>query len=124
MRLRRRLSVLVAIGLVPSLLLTVYNAARWRIFLDNEVHTTALSEARFTSAELEQIIGNSRQLMTAMTKSPIVSDNEQECTSYFKSVIAEIPAFREAAIVDTDIARAFRSRRHSTLGVASSLMNH
>jgi two-component sensor histidine kinase len=102
MRLRRRLSVLVAIGLVPSLLLTVYNAARWRIFLDNEVHTTALSEARFTSAELEQIIGNSRQLMTAMTKSPIVSDNEQECTSYFKSVIAEIPAFREAAIVDTD----------------------
>jgi hypothetical protein len=37
-----------------------------------------------------------------MTKSPIVSDNEQECTSYFKSVIAEIPAFREAAIVDTD----------------------
>ena len=71
MRLRRRLSVLVAIALVPSLLFTAYNAARWRVFLENETRSTALSEARATSSELDQIIGNARQLLTAMTKFPL-----------------------------------------------------
>lgn len=101
MRLRRRLSVLVAIALVPSLLLTAYNAARWRIFLEDETHAAALSEARFTAAELEQAIDNGRQLMTAMSKYPLTSDSNEQCTSYFKSVIADTPVFREAAIIDT-----------------------
>jgi two-component sensor histidine kinase len=102
MRLRRRLSVLVAIALVPSLLLTTYNAVRWRIFLEDEARTTALAAARFTSAEFEQIVNDSRQLMTTMTKYPAVPDHEEECASYFKSVIADIPVFREAAIIDAD----------------------
>jgi two-component sensor histidine kinase len=101
MRLRRRLSVLVAIALVPSLILTAYNAARWRIFLEDETYATALSEARFTAAELEQAIDNSRQLITAMSKYPSASVDDEQCTSYFKSVIADTPVFREAAIVDT-----------------------
>jgi two-component sensor histidine kinase len=100
MRLRRRLSVLVAIALVPSLLLTAYNAARWRIFIENETRATALSEARFASNELEQIIDDARQLMTAMTKFPV--NNEAECASNFKSVISDVQTFREAAIFDTD----------------------
>jgi two-component sensor histidine kinase len=100
MRLRRRLSVLVAIALVPSLLLTAYNAARWRIFIENETRATALSEARFASNELEQIINNALQLMTAMTKLPV--NNQAECASNFKSVISDVQTFREAAIFDTD----------------------
>ncbi len=102
MRLRRRLSILVAIALAPSLLLTAYNAARWRIFLEDETRTAALSEARITYAAFEQIINSSRQLMMALTKYPITLDNNEECTSYFKSVIADSPIFREAAIIDTD----------------------
>ena len=100
MRLRRRLSVLVAIALVPSLLLTAYNAARWRIFIENEIRATALSEARFASNQLEQIIDNARQLMTAMTKFPF--NNEAECASNFKSIISDVQTFREAVIFDTD----------------------
>lgn len=100
MRLRRRLSVLVAIALVPSLLLTAYNAARWRIFIENETRATALSEARFASNELEQIIDNALQLMTAMTKLPV--NNQAECASNFKSIISDVQTFREAAIFDTD----------------------
>jgi two-component sensor histidine kinase len=102
MRLRRRLSVLVGIALLPSLLLTVYNAARWRIFLEDQAHTAALSEARFTYAELGQIIDNSRQLMTVMAKYPIALDTKEECTSYFKSVIADVPVVRAAAIIDSN----------------------
>jgi two-component sensor histidine kinase len=102
MSLRRRLSALVAIALVPSLLLSAYNAARWRIFLEDEANTTALSAARFISAEFGLVIDNSRQLMTAMAKYPNIPGHEEECTSYFKSVIADIPIYREAAIIDTD----------------------
>ena len=39
--------------------------------------------------------------MTVMSKYPAVLDHEEECTSYFKSVIADIPIYREAAIIDT-----------------------
>jgi len=102
MRLRRRLSVLVAIALVPSLLLTAYNAARWRIFLENETRATALSEARATSRELDQIIDNARQLLTAMTKFPLNTDNKDECALDLKSIIADVQTFHEAAIIDTD----------------------
>jgi two-component sensor histidine kinase len=102
MRLRRRLSVLVAIALVPSLLLTAYNAARWRIFLESETRTTALSEARLASSQLEQIIDNARQLMTAMAQFPLNTDNKAECASYFKSIISDAQTFSEAAIIDTD----------------------
>ena len=102
MSFRRRLSALVAIALVPSLLLSVYNAARWRIFLEDEAKVTALSIARFISTEFELVIDNSRQLMTAMAKYPDIQGHEEECTSYFKLVIADIPIYREAAIIDTD----------------------
>jgi two-component sensor histidine kinase len=102
MRLRRRLSVLVAIALVPSLLLTAYNAARWRIFLENETRAAALSEARATSRELDQIIDNARQLLTAMTKFPLNTDNKDECALNLKSIIADVQIFHEAAIIDTD----------------------
>ena len=100
MRLRRRLSVLVAIALVPSLLLTGYNAARWRIFIENETRATALSEARFASSELEQVIDNTRQLTTAVTK--FLLNNEAECVSNFTSIISDAKIFREAVIFDTD----------------------
>jgi two-component sensor histidine kinase len=102
MRLRRRLSVVVAIALVPSLLLTAYNAARWRIFLEQESRDAALSEARVTSSQLGQIIDNARQLLTAMTKLPLDTGNETECASYLRSVISDVTAFHDAAIVGTD----------------------
>jgi two-component sensor histidine kinase len=102
MRLRRRLSVLVAIALVPSLLLTAYNAARWRIFLEQEARAAALSEARVTSSQLDQIIDNARQLLTAMTKLPLNTENEVECASYLRSVISDVATFHDATIVNTD----------------------
>ncbi len=40
--------------------------------------------------------------MTAMAKYPVALDNNEQCSSYFKSVIADSPIFREAAIIDTD----------------------
>jgi len=37
-----------------------------------------------------------------MAKYPDIPDHEEECTTYFKLVIADIPIYREAAIIDTN----------------------
>lgn len=102
MRLRRRLSVLVAIALLPSLLLTAYNAARWRIFLEQETRAMALSEARATSSQLDQIIDNARHLVGVVTKLPLSTDNKVECASHLRSVFSDATTFHDATIVDAD----------------------
>jgi two-component sensor histidine kinase len=100
MSLRRRLSVLVAIALMPPLLLTLYNTVRWQLVLEREARAEVLAVARLVSAELAQVVEGARQLMAAMSKHPAVPDRETECTSYFRSVIASIPLYRQAAVID------------------------
>jgi two-component sensor histidine kinase len=102
MSLQFRLSVLVAIAVSPPLLLTAYNTARWQNFFENEARGEALDAARLVNAEFNRIIEGSRQLMLALSKHPAVPDREDECTAYFKAVIAELPIYREAAVIDKD----------------------
>jgi two-component sensor histidine kinase len=102
MTLRHRLSLLVAIALMPPLLLTLYNVVRSQVVLDKEARDEALAAARLISSEFAQLIEGSRQLMVAMAKHPAVPHDEAACSAYFKSVIADIPIYRAAAIIDTD----------------------
>jgi two-component sensor histidine kinase len=102
MTLGHRLSLLVAIALIPPLLLTLYNVVRSQIVLDKEARGEALTAARLISAEFAQMIEGSRQLMVAMSRHPAVPDDEAICAAYFRSVIADIPIYREAAIIDTN----------------------
>ncbi|MEA2953824.1 MAG: hypothetical protein QOD40_3316 [Alphaproteobacteria bacterium] len=102
MSLRFRLSVLVAIAIVPPLALTAYNTYAWRNFLEHETESEALAAARLVSAELNQLMAGSRDVMLTLVKHPAVPDREEECTAYFKSVIADLPNYREAAFIDRD----------------------
>ena len=102
MTLRRRLSVLVAIALMPPLLLTLYNTVRWQLVLEREARAEVLAVARLVGAEMAQVVEGARQLMVAMSKHPAVPDREVECTAYFKSVIAGIPLYRQAAVIDAN----------------------
>jgi two-component sensor histidine kinase len=101
MSLRRRLSLLVAIGLTPPFLLTVFNTARWQIQFEDNARTDAVADARLVATEITQIIDGSRQVLLALSKYPVGPANEGECTSYFKSVLADLPIYRAAAIIDT-----------------------
>ncbi len=101
MSLRRRLAVLVAISLMPPLLLTLYNTVRWQLVLEKEARDEALGAARLVSSEFTQLIDGTRQLMVAMGRHPAVPDREDECSAFFKSVIADIPVYRQAAFIDT-----------------------
>ena len=100
MSLRRRLSVLVAFALLPPLLLTLYNTVRWQLVLEREARAEVLAVARLVSAEIAQVVEGARQLMVAMSKHPAVPEREAECAAYFKSVIAGIPLYRQAAVID------------------------
>jgi two-component sensor histidine kinase len=102
MTLRHRLSLLVAIALIPPLLLTLYDVVRSQIVLDKEARDQAVAAARLISAELAELIEGSRQLMIAMSRNPAVAGDEAACAAYFRSVIADIPLYREATIVDTN----------------------
>ncbi|HEY6858674.1 MAG TPA: histidine kinase dimerization/phosphoacceptor domain -containing protein [Pseudolabrys sp.] len=102
MSLRRRLSILVAIGLMPPFLLTVFNAARWQIHMEDQARLDAVSDARLISTAVGQLIDSSRQLMLAMSKYSVTSGNDAECTTYFKTAITDLPMYRGAAVIDTD----------------------
>ncbi|MGP0089927.1 MAG: sensor histidine kinase [Xanthobacteraceae bacterium] len=100
MSLRFRLSILVGIAVLPPLLLTAYNTLGWQKFQERDARDEALAGARLLSAEFVQTADGSRQLMIAMSKHPSVPDQEQACTDYFKSVLADLPIYRDAAVVD------------------------
>lgn len=102
MSLRSRLAVLVGVALVPPLVLTAYNAVRWQEGLERDARDEALTSARLVSAELGQVVEGTRQLMIALGNHPAVPGREDECIAYFKSVISEIPIYREAAVIDKD----------------------
>jgi two-component sensor histidine kinase len=102
MSLRFRLSVLVAAAVAPSLALIGYNSYTWKDFLQADAGDEALASAQLVSAEFTQLLEGTRRIITTMMKHPSVPDQQEECTAYFKSVIADLEIYREAAFIDRD----------------------
>jgi two-component sensor histidine kinase len=102
MTLRHRLSLLVAIALIAPLLLTLYNVVRSQIVLDKGARDEALTAAQLIAAEFAQLIEGGRQLMVAMSRHPAVPEDEATCAAYFRSVVAEVPIYRQAVVVETN----------------------
>jgi two-component sensor histidine kinase len=102
MSLRFRLSVLVAAAVAPSLALISYNSYTWKDFLEADAGDEALASAQLVSAEFTQLLEGTRRIMTTIMKHPAVPEREEECTAYFKSVIADLNIYREAAFIDRD----------------------
>ncbi len=100
MSLRSRLSVLVGLAVLPPLVLSAYNTYTLSKALEKQAAEEALASARLIAAELEQLIDGTRYLMITLVKHASVPDNEDECSAYFKSVLADIPIYREAALID------------------------
>src|SRR3954465_2072297 len=100
MSLRRRLSILVGIGLTPPLLLVMVDTARWQIRQEDDLRAAAIADARLLSTEVTEELEGARQAMVVMSKFPGAPGDEAGCTAYFKSVIESLPVYREAAIID------------------------
>jgi len=93
---------LVAAAVAPSLALISYNSYTWKDFLESDAGDEALASAQLVSAEFTQLLEGSRRIMTTIMKHPAVPEREEECTAYFKSVIADLNIYREAAFIDRD----------------------
>jgi two-component sensor histidine kinase len=102
MSLRRRLAILVGIGMTPPLLLVMVSTARWQIHHEDDLHAAAVADARLLATEVTQIMENSRDTMTVMAKFPGVPNDEKACSAYFKSVVESLPIYRAAAIIDNN----------------------
>jgi len=102
MSLRSRLAVVVTMAVIPPLAITAYNTYAWREFIERQANQEALSSARLVSAELAQLVDGTERLMRTLVKYPAVPAREEECAAYFKSVIADLPVYREAALIDRD----------------------
>jgi len=102
MSLRFRLSVLVAAAVAPSLALIGYNSYTLKNYVEADVGGEALASARLVSAELVQLLEGTRRTMIALMKNPAVPDDEEACSAYFRSVIADLSLFRGAAFIDRD----------------------
>ena len=102
MSLRSRLAVVVTMAVIPPLAITAYNTYAWREFIERQANQEALSSARLVSAELAQLVDGTERLMRTLVKHPAVPAREEECAAYFKSVIADLPVYREAALIDRD----------------------
>jgi two-component sensor histidine kinase len=100
MSLRFRLSILAGMAVLPPLLLTAFNTLSWQRFEERDASDEALAAARLLAAEFMQSADGTRQLMIAMSKDPSVPYYEPACTDYFKSVIAGLPIYRQAAVID------------------------
>src|SRR5690348_1854365 len=97
MSLRFRLSVLVAAAVAPSLALISYNSYTWKEFLEADAGNEALASAQLVSAELNQLLDGTQRIMKTMMKYPGLPDHEEDCTAYFKSVIADLDIYSRAA---------------------------
>jgi two-component sensor histidine kinase len=102
MSLRRRLAILMGIGMTPPLLLVMISTARWQVHHEDDLHVAAVADARLLATEVTQIINGSRDIMTVMAKFPAAPADESACSTYFKSIVKSLPIYREAAIIDAD----------------------
>jgi two-component sensor histidine kinase len=102
MSLRRRLAILVGIGMTPPLLLVMINTVRWQVHHEEDIHAGVVADARLLSTEVTQIVENSRDTMTILSKFSSAPGDEAACTAYFKSVVDSLPLYRYAAIIDSD----------------------
>jgi two-component sensor histidine kinase len=100
MTLRRRLAILVGIGMTPPLLLVMINTVRWQVHHEEDIHAGAIADARLLSTEVTQIVDNGRDTMTILSKFAAAPGDEAACTAYFKSVVDNLPLYRYAAIID------------------------
>jgi len=95
-------AVLVAAAVAPSLALIGYNSYTLKNYVEADVGGEALASARLVSAELVQLLEGTRRTMIALMKNPAVPDDEEACSAYFRSVIADLSLFRGAAFIDRD----------------------
>jgi HAMP domain-containing protein/Tfp pilus assembly protein PilE len=98
-----RLFVLVAVALLPAVALQAYNEFYLRSARQVEVQDQALSLAKLSAAEQQQIVQGIRQALIALSELPAIKAKDaQACNAYLSRIQRQYPAFLAFAATDTN----------------------
>jgi HAMP domain-containing protein len=96
-----RLFVLVAVALVPTIAIQMYNEFDLRRARQVEVQNQALSLARLAAAEQQQIVQGIRQVLIALSELPAIKAKDaQGCNAYLSTIKQRYPGFITFIVVD------------------------
>jgi signal transduction histidine kinase len=98
-----RLFVLVAVALLPEVALQAYNEFYLRSARQVEVQDQALSLAKLSAAEQQQLVQGIRQALIALSELPAIKAKDaQACNAYLSRIKWQYPAFLAFAATDTN----------------------
>ncbi|MET4033381.1 signal transduction histidine kinase [Bradyrhizobium sp. JR7.2] len=101
MTLLSRLFVLVAVALLPTIAIQMYNEFGLRRARQVEVQNQALSLAKLAAAEQQQIVQGIRQVLIAMSELPSIKMRDsQACNAYLAAMRQRFPAFVTFLVTD------------------------
>src|SRR4030081_2432959 len=96
-----RLFVLVAVALLPTIAIQMYNEFDLRRTRQVEVQNQVLSLAKLAAAEQQQIVQGIRQVLIAMSELPsIKARDSQACDAYLAAIQQRFPAFIRFLVTD------------------------
>jgi C4-dicarboxylate-specific signal transduction histidine kinase len=116
-----RLFVLVAIALLPTIAIQMYNEFDLRRARQVEVQNQALSLARLAAAEQQQIVQGIRQVLIALSELPSIKMRDsQACDAYLAAMQQRFPAFITFLVTDLN-GRSFcdTNSDHRTIDIAA-----
>jgi signal transduction histidine kinase/CheY-like chemotaxis protein len=96
-----RLFVLVAVAILPVIAIQAYNELALRRSREVEVQNQALSLARLSAADQQQIVQGIRQVLIAMSELPSIKTRDsQACNAYLAALQQRFPAFITFLVTD------------------------
>ncbi len=99
-RLRVRLILIVMFAVIPALLLTLYTGLEHRQTVATAAQREALQLALFASADQDQLIESTRQLLAGLARLPEVrQDNTAVCSAFFADLLEQYPLYAGLGVV-------------------------
>ena len=91
----------MAVALVPTIAIQMYNEFDLRRARQVEVQNQALSLARLVAAEQQQIVQGIREVLIALSELPAIKAKDaQGCNAYLSTIKQRIPGFITFIVVD------------------------
>ena len=101
--LRSRLLLLVLFAGLPSLALILHNEGEQRHHVAALVQENALRLARLTTAEEDQLVTSTRQLLATLAYVPAVQHRDRaECNALFSKLAAQYPVYANIGAIAPD----------------------
>ncbi|WP_024506309.1 ATP-binding protein [Bradyrhizobium sp. ARR65] len=118
MALLSRLFLLVAVALVPTIAIQLYNEFDFSRSRQIEVQEEATGLAKIAAAQQEEIVQGIHQVLIALSELPAIKTRQPEaCSSYLSTIKRSFPAFLTFVAVDMNGA-AFCATHGEVVNVA------